>query len=213
MFTGIIEEKGTITSLNKLQNGAIITVGCKKVLDDLKIDDSIAINGVCQTVVKLLESGFQVFASYETLNITTFGSLECGDTVNLERALKLSDRLGGHIVSGHVDGVGKLIAREKIGDAYKMTFELPDELIKEVVKKGSIAIDGVSLTIAEVLDNKITIAVIPHTFKNTLLEDLPLNSAVNIETDILGKYVARFIGQNTQKSKITADFLERNGFI
>ena len=213
MFTGIIEEKGTITSLNKLQNGAIITVGCKKVLDDLKIDDSIAINGVCQTVVKLLESGFQVFASYETLNVTTFGSLECGDTVNLERALKLSDRLGGHIVSGHVDGVGKLIAREKIGDAYKMTFELPDELIKEVVKKGSIAIDGVSLTIAEVLDNKITIAVIPHTFKNTLLEDLPLNSAVNIETDILGKYVARFIGQNTQKSKITADFLERNGFI
>ena len=213
MFTGIIEEKGTITSLNKLQNGAIITVGCKKVLDDLKIDDSIAINGVCQTVVKLLESGFQVFASYETLNITTFGSLECGDTINLERALKLSDRLGGHIVSGHVDGVGKLIAREKIGDAYKMTFELPDELIKEVVKKGSIAIDGVSLTIAEVLDNKITIAVIPHTFKNTLLEDLPLNSAVNIETDILGKYVARIIGQNTQKSKITADFLERNGFI
>ncbi len=213
MFTGIIEEKGTITSLNKLQNGAIITVGCKKVLDDLKIDDSIAINGVCQTVVKLLESGFQVFASYETLNITTFGSLECGDTVNLERALKLSDRLGGHIVCGHVDGVGKLIAREKIGDAYKMTFELPDELIKEVVKKGSIAIDGVSLTIAEVLDNKITIAVIPHTFKNTLLEDLPLNSAVNIETDILGKYVARFIGQNAQKSKITADFLERNGFI
>ncbi len=213
MFTGIIEEKGTITSLNKLQNGAIITVGCKKVLDDLKIDDSIAINGVCQTVVKLLESGFQVFASYETLNITTFGSLECGDNVNLERALKLSDRLGGHIVSGHVDGVGKLIAREKIGDAYKMTFELPDELIKEVVKKGSIAIDGVSLTIAEVLDNKITIAVIPHTFKNTLLEDLPLNSAVNIETDILGKYVARFIGQNAQKSKITADFLERNGFI
>ena len=201
MFTGIIEEKGTITSLNKLPNGAIITVGCKKVLDDLKIDDSIAINGVCQTVVKLLESGFQVFASYETLNITTFGSLECGDTVNLERALKLSDRLGGHIVSGHVDGVGKLIAREKIGDAYKMTFELPDELIKEVVKKGSIAIDGVSLTIAEVLDNKITIAVIPHTFKNTLLEDLPLNSAVNIETDILGKYVARFIGQNAQKSK------------
>ena len=213
MFTGIIEEKGTITSLNKLPNGAIITVGCKKVLDDLKIDDSIAINGVCQTVVKLLESGFQVFASYETLNITTFGSLECGDTVNLERALKLSDRLGGHIVCGHVDGVGKLIAREKIGDAYKMTFELPDELIKEVVKKGSIAIDGVSLTIAEVLDNKITIAVIPHTFKNTLLEDLPLNSAVNIETDILGKYVARFIGQNAQKSKITADFLERNGFI
>ena len=213
MFTGIIEEKGTITSLNKLQNGAIITVGCKKVLDDLKIDDSIAINGVCQTVVKLLESGFQVFASYETLNITTFGSLECGVTVNLERALKLSDRLGGHIVSGHVDGVGKLIAREKIGDAYKMTFELPDELIKEVVKKGSIAIDGVSLTIAEVSDNKITIAVIPHTFKNTLLEDLPLNSAVNIETDILGKYVARFIGQNAQKSKITADFLERNGFI
>ena len=213
MFTGIIEEKGTITSLNKLQNGAIITVGCKKVLDDLKIDDSIAINGVCQTVVKLLESGFQVFASYETLNITTFGSLECGDTINLERALKLSDRLGGHIVSGHVDGVGKLIAREKIGDAYKMTFELPDELIKEVVKKGSIAIDGVSLTIAEVLDNKITIAVISHTFKNTLLEDLRINSAVNIETDILGKYVARFIGQNAQKSKITADFLERNGFI
>ena len=213
MFTGIIEEKGTITSLNKLQNGAIITVGCKKVLDDLKIDDSIAINGVCQTVVKLLESGFQVFASYETLNVTTFGSLKCGVTVNLERALKLSDRLGGHIVSGHVDGVGKLIAREKIGDAHKMTFELPDELIKEVVKKGSIAIDGVSLTIAEVLDNKITIAVISHTFKNTLLEDLPLNSAVNIETDVLGKYVARIIGQNTQKSKITADFLERNGFI
>ena len=213
MFTGIIEEKGTITSFQKLQDGAVIGVACKKILEDIKIGDSISINGVCQTVTDVKNGVVQVFASYETLKITTFNTFKTGSVVNLERALKLSDRLGGHIVTGHVDGVGRFISAEKVGESHKMTFELPNVLMKEVVKKGSIAIDGVSLTITDINGNKITAAVIPHTFKNTLLGDLRPNSAVNIETDILGKYISKFLNKKPQKTEITADFLERNGFI
>lgn len=213
MFTGIVEEKGTITSIEKLREGAFIRVGCDKVIEGTKVDDSISINGVCQTVVEMSGNRFKVFASYETLKISTLGGLKVGDKVNLERALRLNDRLGGHIVTGHVDGIGTFVSSLKIGDAHKMVFELPENLTKEVVKKGSIAIDGVSLTIAEVKGNNITAAVIPHTYKNTLLGDLKLNSAVNIETDILGKYVAKFIAPQNGKSDITAGFLERNGFI
>lgn len=213
MFTGIIEEKATITSLEKQQNGAILTVSCSKAALDTKIGDSIAVNGACLTVVEIENDGFKAFASYETLKLTTIGLLKAGDSVNLERALRLSDRLGGHIVSGHVDGVGAFISSTKIGEAYKMIFEIPEDLMNEVVKKGSIAIDGVSLTVAEVSGNKIAAAVIPHTYKNTLLGDLRPNSAVNIETDVIGKYVGKMLTAGRKESKITADFLERNGFI
>lgn len=213
MFTGIIEEKGTITSLEKQQNGAHLTVSCSKTVQDTKIGDSIAVNGVCLTVVEIENDGFRAFASYETLKLTTLGLLKPGEGVNLERALRLSDRMGGHIVSGHVDGIGTFISSTKIGDANKMIFEIPENLMNEVVKKGSIAIDGVSLTVAEVSGNKIATAVIPHTYKNTLLGDLQPNSAVNIETDVIGKYVSKMLVAGRKESKITADFLERNGFI
>lgn len=212
MFTGIVEETGSIVSIKKLSNGAVLTVGCKTVIEGTKIGDSIALNGACQTVTSLTDESFDVFSSYETLKLTTLGKLTPGSKVNLERALRLSDRLGGHIVSGHIDGVGTLISSVQIGDSHKMTFSFPDELQKQIVKKGSIAVDGVSLTVADADSATFSTAVIPHTFKNTLLNDLLPGSAVNIETDILGKYVEKFLLSENNKSNITAEFLLRNGF-
>lgn len=218
MFTGITEETGTITNVSKLNNGALLTVACKKVLEDTRLGDSIAINGACETVTDITVSSFSVFASYETLQLTTLGSMKNGTKVNLERALRLSDRLGGHIVSGHVDGKGKLISSEKIGDAYKMTFSLDECLMRQVVKKGSITVNGISLTVAEITDTGFSCAVIPHTYVNTSLKDLYTNSDVNIETDIIGKYVEKFLlptdnETTSNKSDINTSFLERNGFL
>lgn len=216
MFTGIVEETGIIDSVKKLQDGALITVKCSRVLEGTKADDSIAINGACQTVTAINNSTFTVFASYETLELTTLGSLKSGSKVNLERALRLCDRLGGHMVSGHIDGKGEFFSCEAIGDAYKMTFSVNEQLAAYIVKKGSVAIDGISLTVADIKDGLFNAAVIPHTYKNTLLNDLKAGSAVNIETDIIGKYVEKFLlstDNNTVKNKISTDFLERNGFI
>lgn len=215
MFTGIIEETGTITVVKKLQNGALLTVGCDKVLDGTKIGDSIAINGACQTVTELNNGDFVVFVSYETLSLTTLGSLQAGNKVNLERALRLSDRLGGHIVSGHVDGTGIFVSSKIMGEGYKITFSLLNDLLKQVVKKGSITVDGVSLTVAEVTETTFSTAVIPHTYKNTLMKDLKPDSRVNIETDILGKYVEKLLlsGDNNSRKTINENFLERNGFL
>ncbi len=212
MFTGIIEEIGTILNINKIPNGAILNIDCAYVLSDTKIGDSIAVNGVCQTVTEISKNSFSVFCSYETLSLTTLGSLNSGDKVNLERALRLSDRLGGHIVSGHVDGVGKLISATKVGDSHKMTFSADKNLMHYVVKKGSVAIDGISLTVCERDNSTFSAAVIPHTYKNTLLKDLQKGSAVNIETDILGKYIENFLLSENNKSNITPEFLIRNGF-
>lgn len=213
MFTGIIEETGRIKSVKKLQDGALIIVNCKKVLEDTKIGDSIAINGACQTVTELFNDSFSVFASYETLELTTLKDLNSGSNVNLERALRLCDRLGGHIVSGHIDGKGKLVSCKSIGDSYNMMFSVPAELSAQIVKKGSITVDGVSLTVANIEENTFSIAVIPHTYKNTLLYDLKPNSEVNIETDILGKYIEKFLLKADNKTTLNEDFLERNGFL
>ena len=213
MFTGIVEEIGIVKSLEFKANGAKIVIGCQKVVEDVKIGDSIAIDGVCQTVIAFNSSEFSAEISDETLKVTTLGDLKSGNTVNLERALTLNSRLGGHIVSGHVDCMGKFINIEKLSDFYNLQFEIPEEQEKYVVYKGSIAINGVSLTVANIVDNIVSVAIIPHTYNNTSLKDLKLGQDVNIETDILGKYVEKFLSAKDNKKGISMNFLQENGFV
>ena len=213
MFTGIVEEIGIVKSLEFKANGAKIVIGCQKVIEDVKIGDSIAIDGVCQTVIAFNSSEFSAEISDETLKVTTLGDLKSGNTVNLERALTLSSRLGGHIVSGHVDCMGKFINIEKLSDFYNLQFEISEEQEKYVVYKGSITINGVSLTVANIVDNIVSVAIIPHTYNNTSLKDLKLGQDVNIETDILGKYVEKFLSAKDNKKGISMNFLQENGFV
>lgn len=207
MFTGIVEEIGTLKSISN----STIVVECKTVLENTKLGDSIAIDGCCQTVVSMTSNTFSANVSEETFKVTNFKTLKAGDKVNLERALTLQSRLGGHIVQGHVDGIGKFYKKEQLDEFYNLYFELPSELMKNVVKKGSIAINGVSLTVAEISSNVIMIAVIPHTFSNTCLSSLKIGDNVNIETDILSKYVENFLSRND--NKIDENFLIENGFM
>lgn len=213
MFTGIIEEIGEVKSFVKDSNGATIVVGCKDVLKDTKLGDSIAINGCCQTVVDLGQDFLSARVSDETLDITNFSSLKSGDKVNLERALTLSSRLGGHIVSGHIDCVGKLVKEEQLTDFYNLDFEIPKPQEKYVVYKGSITINGISLTVAKIDENIFRVAIIPHTYNNTNLCYLKIGDCVNIETDILGKYVEKLLSAKDNSSRISLEFLQENGFV
>lgn len=213
MFTGIIEEIGEVKSFVKDSNGATIVIGCKEVLKDTKLGDSIAVNGCCQTVVDLGQDFFSARVSDETLDITTFSSLKSGDEVNLERALTLSSRLGGHIVSGHIDCVGKLVKKEQFTDFYNLDFEIPKSQEKYVVYKGSITINGISLTIAKIDENVFRVAVIPHTYNHTNLCHLKIGDSVNIETDILGKYIEKLLSAKDNSSRISLEFLQENGFV
>lgn len=208
MFTGIIEEIGEV----KNYNSDTIEIKCSKVLEDTKIGDSICVNGVCQTVVLLSANSFTARLSQTTRDITTFSDIKIGAKVNLERALTLNSRLGGHIVSGHVEGTGKIVKVEKFSEFYNLFIEIPDNLEKYVVKKGSITIDGISLTVADINKNIIMVSLIPHTFEKT---NLKYNGKfVNIETDILSKYVEKFLltGNNNVKTVIDEQFLIDNGF-
>lgn len=199
MFTGIVEEIGKIKSFD----GRKLVVECKKVLENTELGDSIAIDGCCQTVVSMTSDSFTADVSSETLSITTFNSFKSGQNVNLERALTPTSRMGGHIVQGHVDGKGKYLGN--------MTFEIPKELDRYVVYKGSITVNGVSLTVAKCQNNTFNVAIIPHTLENSNLKDLKVGDFVNIETDILGRYVEKFL--STKDNAITEDFLKENGFM
>lgn len=219
MFTGIIEEIGIIKEFSKSGKTALVTVECKKILEDVKIGDSIAIDGVCQTVVKFDKDTFSVQVSAETLDVTTFSRLKSGSKVNLERALTINTRLGGHIVSGHVDGLGKIKNNRAVGsEFYDIKVEVEKDLAKYIVKKGSITINGISLTVADIISNEVSIAVIPQTFEHTNLKSLKSGDYVNIEVDILAKYVEKLLstgnnGNNiNQTSKINENFLKENGF-
>lgn len=208
MFTGIVEELGKIKAITT----SSICISARKVLEDTKIGDSIAVNGVCLTVTDLKPSEFSADVSQETLKVTALKELKEGCFVNLERALALNSRLGGHIVSGHIDSMGKLYSISQEKEFYNLKIEFPNEFKKYVVKKGSITINGISLTIAEENDNIVTIAVIPHTYNNTVLKDLKAGSNVNIEFDILAKYVEKILSTKNNSS-ISVDFLQRNGFV
>ena len=197
MFTGIVEEIGILRSIN----GSTITIQCKKVLENTQLGDSIAINGCCQTVVLMTSDTFSANVSDETFRITNFKNMKIGDKVNLERALTPSTRMGGHIVQGHIDLVGKYL-----GD---MRFEVDDS--KYIVYKGSITVNGVSLTVAKLDGNIFSVAVIPHTLENTNLKNLRVGDLVNIETDILGRYVEKFL--SVKNNRIDENFLIENGFM
>lgn len=203
MFTGIVEETGRIQSITSNK----ITVECKTVLEDTKSGDSIAVNGVCLTVTDLTSGSFTADISSETLRV--IAPLKTGGFVNLERAMSANGRFGGHIVSGHIDGVGKFLGANKNNEFH---FELPTELSKYVIKKGSITINGISLTIAGVGVNEITLAIIPHTLENTNLKFLKSGDFVNIEVDMLAKYVEKFLSTVDNKSNISLEFLKENGF-
>ena len=208
MFTGIVEETGKIQAINS--NG--IEIVCEKVLEDTKIGDSIAVNGVCLTVSKLNKNSFLADVSPETFRVTAFEKLKSGMTVNLERALKADGRFGGHVVSGHVDGIAKVLAITNNKEFYNLELELTDEQSKYVVKKSSITVNGISLTVADISANCVSIAVIPHTYEFTNLSALKSGDYVNIECDIMAKYVEKFLSTRDNKSSVDMDFLQRNGF-
>lgn len=208
MFTGLIEEIGKVKSFD----GKILKIEANKVLEKTKIGDSIAINGCCQTVIELSENTFSVEVSRETLDVTNFSALKSGDTVNLERALTLESRLGGHIVQGHIETLTTLVNIEKQNDFYNMTFSFDEKYGKYIVKKGSITLNGISLTVAKLDSCKLVVAVIPHTFDNTNLKYLKIGDRINLETDIIAKYVENFLSRS-DNSVIDDKFLVENGFM
>lgn len=207
MFTGIIEEIGEISSITK----STITIKSKTVLEDAKLGDSIAVSGVCLTIVNLKKDEFTANVSEETFKITNFSELKSGDFVNLERALSLSSRLGGHIVTGHIDTVGEIASIIDKNEFYDLSVKFDKNFENYVVKKGSITINGISLTIADINNNTVSVAIIPHTFNNTILKTLKSKDSVNIEFDILAKYVEKNL--STKNNSITMNFLEENGFV
>ncbi len=213
MFTGIIEEQGVIKSCNLSLNGMEIAVLCEKILKDINIGASISINGACQTVVEFGENYFKVQVSNETLRVTNFKSLKAGDKVNLERALTLNKHIDGHIVSGHIDCTAEFTDKKDDGFSKRFFFKIPKEFTKYFIYKGSVAINGVSLTIASVNDTVISVELIPETLKNVNLSNLKKGDFVNIETDILAKYVEKIFTSKDNNSKVNYNFLAENGFI
>ena len=208
MFTGIIEELGKVQTITKNK----ITVLAKIVTEDVKLGDSIAVNGVCLTVTRIHSDGFDADISPETFGITAFDKLKTGSYVNLERAMILNGRFGGHIVSGHVDGRGECIDIKKDNNFYTLGIKINDEFAKYVVRKGSITVDGISFTVADIQRNIVKIAVIPHTYEFTNLKYLNIGDYINIETDILAKYIEKFLSTSDNKSGISMEFLMENGF-
>lgn len=215
MFTGIIEEIGIIKNVKKNNKSSIITIQGKKIFEDINIGDSISVNGVCLTVTTFSNEIFTADVMNETLSRSSLGSLQNGSYVNLERAMSASGRFGGHIVSGHIDGTGKIIKIKRDDNAIWYTVTVEDNLIKYIVEKGSIAIDGISLTVANVNENSFSVSIIPHTSQETILSHRLVGDIVNIENDIIGKYVEKLITFEKNKkdeSNITMDFLINNGF-
>ena len=215
MFTGIVEELGTIKSIRANSQGLDIIVSADKIFDDLKVGDSVAVNGCCQTITSLWNKEFTVQAINETVKLTTFKNLKYDEKVNLERAATPASRLGGHIVAGHVDGTGKVVSIEKVGNSTIFEFFAPDNIMKYLIYKGSVAIDGVSLTICEISDTTFKVAVIPHTLRNTNFGAFQIGTEVNLEPDVIAKYVEKMLKKEEipQKTEvITKEFLEENGF-
>ncbi|MHB1399063.1 MAG: riboflavin synthase [Trichloromonadaceae bacterium] len=214
MFTGLIEDLGTLRQLRRESDKVQLTVATRIPMAELVLGESIAVNGICLTVVAFGGGTFTADVSPESLACTTLGELGPGDPVNLERALRLGDRLGGHLVSGHVDGVAVLLEKSQDGNAVRLRFRMAAELNRLVVEKGSITIDGISLTVNQVSEETFSLAIIPQTLAATNLHHRHPGSRVNIETDIIGKYVSRLLGQRGDaKSSIDLDFLAKHGFL
>lgn len=217
MFTGIIEEMGAITVLKKTLSGTRLTILASAVMGDLKIGDSVSVDGICLTVVSRSERDFSVEVSPETLSVTTLGNFAVGLPVNLERAMKLNERIGGHLVAGHVDGVGVIRSRRQDANAIVFTIEAPPEILRYCVAKGSITVDGISLTINDVSEKGFSVAIIPHTAKATTIGLKQVSDPVNLESDLIGKYVERLLQERSQLPKtsvvIDKDYLQKRGLI
>jgi len=214
MFTGIIQAKGTLAQLVRQGEEALLTVNTDLSLDDVKIGDSIAVNGVCLTVTQKKTKGFSADVSAETLAKTNLGLLKTGDWVNLEKALRLTDFLGGHLVLGHVDGLGRIAAKTVRTKSVLFTFEVPDQFMKYIVEKGSIAVDGVSLTVNSCVRNQFHVNMIPHTAQGTTLGLKRVSEPVNIETDIIGKHIERLMINNRGgSSPVDWKLLAEHGFL
>jgi riboflavin synthase len=211
MFTGIIEEKGIIKSIRAGGRSSRIIISATKILEDLKIGDSINTDGVCLTVTEFSSSTFTVDVMPETMLRSTFRKLKPGSKVNLERALRLSDRLGGHIVSGHIDGTGILDRIRKDENAVWLSIVAEEPVLRYIVEKGSVAIDGISLTVAKVDRHAFEVSVIPHTQAETTILTKKTGDAVNIECDSFGKYIEKL--GSFGKGKIDIEFLTQNGFV
>lgn len=214
MFTGIVEEVGQVKAIG---NGTL-QIQATKVLEDVKLGDSIAVNGICLTVTGFNSHSFQADVMPETIKRTSLGELKLGSLVNLERALTLSSRLGGHIVSGHIDGTGRIVSLKEDKNAILMKIQADGAILRYIVEKGSVALDGISLTVAQVDSRDFTVSLIPHTRQATNLSAKGEGSLINIENDVVGKYVAKLLqtaGESADvvaKSSITMDFLKANGF-
>jgi len=215
MFTGLIEDLGTLRDIRTGANQARLTVATGLPMTELNLGESIAVNGVCLTVISFGDGAFSADVSPETMACTTLGNLARGAHVNLERALRLSDRLGGHLVTGHVDGQGSIVERRKDGNAWRFKFQTDAAVSAFLVAKGSVTIDGISLTVNEVSEKVFSLAVIPLTLSKTTLQDRNVGDAVNVETDLIGKYVARFLQDGTaaKPQGVTMDLLAKNGFL
>ncbi|MBU8907877.1 riboflavin synthase [Desertibacillus haloalkaliphilus] len=216
MFTGIIEELGTIEKVNQSGDAIVMVIGAKTILDDVQLGDSISVNGVCLTVTSFTSSSFTVDIMPETVKHTSLRDLTRGSNVNLERAMAANGRFGGHFVSGHVDGVGEIVAKKEVDNAVYYEIRVPHELSHYFISKGSVAVDGTSLTVFTVTDETFTVSIIPHTLTETVIGQKGIGDVVNIECDLVGKYIEQFITRRFSEAKttssITEQFLEENGF-
>lgn len=215
MFTGIVEEVGVIKNIKHGQHSAVLTIQAKTVLEETRIGDSIAVNGICLTVTRLFPDGFSADVMHETLNRSSLAGLTAGSVVNLERAMPANGRFGGHIVAGHVDGVGHISDIRRDDTAVWYTVHAGPEILRYVVEKGSITIDGISLTVATVEQDRFSVSLIPHTAQVTILGEKGPGDTVNLETDIIGKYVEKLLRpapEPTGSRGVTLEFLAENGF-
>lgn len=221
MFTGIIEEKGTVASVKKGTVSSRITFRASVVLEDIHEGDSIAVNGVCLTATDITSDTFTADVMAETMRRSSLGSLKAGDQVNMERAMLCGGRFGGHIVSGHIDGTGTIESMKREENAVWVKIAADTTLLRYIVEKGSVALDGISLTVAKVTDTNFSVSIIPHTGSETTLLSKKPGDRINIECDMIGKYVEKLLGLNQNetknrvdnKSAITAELLARNGFM
>ncbi len=216
MFTGIVEEMGVIRSIRRGARSAVLSIGAETVLSDLKLGDSVAVNGVCLTATSVDGGGFTADVMHETLRRSSLGALIPGSPVNLERAMAADGRFGGHIVSGHIDGTGTITARRRDDNAVWYTVAASPSLLRYIVEKGSIAMDGISLTVAGVTERDFSVSVIPHTAAVTILGGKGPGDVVNLETDIIGKYVEKLLRPRETEAApaggLTLEFLAQNGF-
>ena len=220
MFTGIIEGFGTIREIRSEGQGKRMTVDADFSLEQTRIGDSICVSGACLTAVMIDENRFSVDVSPETLSKTTFKSAKIGDRVNLERALRLSDRIDGHLVSGHIDGIGTVTLKQNIGNVIIVSFKVSEIISHYMIQKGSVAVDGISLTINNCSHDSFDVSIIPHTAKLTTIGFKKAGDLVNIETDMIGKYVERFVGgkrydekKKGAESSLDMEFLAKSGFV